>query len=84
MTERGAPFSVAGFAKLIKRTGVKAGMSFKVHLQAYLGPLLDPIHLQYTKLVPGGLRTLGGKVEPAEAKRQAMVIQLSDYGHLHE
>jgi hypothetical protein len=25
-----------------------------------------------------------GKVEPAGAKRQAMVIQWSDYGHLHE
>jgi type 1 fimbriae regulatory protein FimB/type 1 fimbriae regulatory protein FimE len=28
---RGTPFSVAGFGKLVERTGVKAGMSFKGH-----------------------------------------------------
>src|SRR6516165_12597339 len=31
VSERGAPFSVAGFAKLIERTGVEAGMPFKCH-----------------------------------------------------
>jgi type 1 fimbriae regulatory protein FimB/type 1 fimbriae regulatory protein FimE len=31
VSERGAPFSVAGFAKLVERTGVEAGMPFKCH-----------------------------------------------------
>jgi site-specific recombinase XerD len=31
VSERGAPFSVAGFAKLIERAGVEAKMPFKVH-----------------------------------------------------
>ena len=31
LSERGAPFSVAGFQKLIARAGEKAGLEFKVH-----------------------------------------------------
>ena len=31
VSERGAPFSVAGFQRLIERAGVAAGMPFKVH-----------------------------------------------------
>jgi integrase len=31
VTERGSPFSVAGFAKLIERVGVAAGLPFPVH-----------------------------------------------------
>ncbi len=31
VTERGAPFSVAGLAKLIERAGIEAGMPFKCH-----------------------------------------------------
>src|SRR5262245_10441782 len=31
VSERSAPFSVAGFAKLVERTGVEAGMPFKCH-----------------------------------------------------
>jgi type 1 fimbriae regulatory protein FimB/type 1 fimbriae regulatory protein FimE len=32
VSERGAPFSVAGLAKLIERAGIGANMPFKVHL----------------------------------------------------
>ena len=31
VTERGAPFSVSGFAKLIERTGIEAKLPFKIH-----------------------------------------------------
>jgi site-specific recombinase XerD len=31
VSERGAPFSVAGFAKLIERAGVEAKLPFKCH-----------------------------------------------------
>jgi site-specific recombinase XerD len=31
VTERGAPFTVSGLAKLIERAGIEAEMSFKVH-----------------------------------------------------
>jgi len=31
VSERGAPFTTAGFAKLVERAGVKAKLSFKVH-----------------------------------------------------
>ena len=31
VSERGAPFSVAGLAKLVERAGVEAGMPFKCH-----------------------------------------------------
>jgi integrase len=31
ISERGAPFSTAGFAKLMERAGVEAGFKFKVH-----------------------------------------------------
>ena len=31
VSERGAPFSVAGLAKLVERAGIEAGMPFKVH-----------------------------------------------------
>jgi integrase len=31
VSERGAPFSTAGFAKLIERAGTEAGFKFKVH-----------------------------------------------------
>jgi hypothetical protein len=31
ISERGAPFSTAGFAKLIERAGTEAGFKFKVH-----------------------------------------------------
>lgn len=31
VSERGAPFTVSGFAKLIERAGVEAGMPFKLH-----------------------------------------------------
>ena len=31
VSERGAPFSTAGFAKLIERAGVEAKLPFKVH-----------------------------------------------------
>jgi type 1 fimbriae regulatory protein FimB/type 1 fimbriae regulatory protein FimE len=29
--ERGAPFSTAGFAKLVERAGTAAGFAFEVH-----------------------------------------------------
>jgi type 1 fimbriae regulatory protein FimB/type 1 fimbriae regulatory protein FimE len=31
VSERGSPFSTAGFAKMIERVGVAAGLDFKVH-----------------------------------------------------
>jgi site-specific recombinase XerD len=31
LSERGAPFSEAGFAKMVERAGVEAGLSLKVH-----------------------------------------------------
>jgi type 1 fimbriae regulatory protein FimB/type 1 fimbriae regulatory protein FimE len=31
VSERGAPFSVAGFAKMIERAGIEAGFKFKAH-----------------------------------------------------
>jgi site-specific recombinase XerD len=31
VSERGSPFSTAGFAKMIERLGVEAGFKFKVH-----------------------------------------------------
>ncbi len=31
VSERGAPFSTASFAKLVERAGIKAGMPFKCH-----------------------------------------------------
>ena len=31
VSERGAPFSIAGFAKLVERAGVEAKMPFKCH-----------------------------------------------------
>jgi site-specific recombinase XerD len=33
MTERGGPFSVKGFASLVKRCGARAGLPFKAHAQ---------------------------------------------------
>ena len=32
-SERGAPFSTAGFAKMIERAGIAAGFDFKAHPQ---------------------------------------------------
>jgi site-specific recombinase XerD len=31
VSERGAPFSTAGFAKIVERAGIAAEMAFKVH-----------------------------------------------------
>jgi len=31
MTERGGPFSTAGFARLVERAGAEAGLCFKAH-----------------------------------------------------
>ena len=31
VSERGAPFSVAGLAKLVERTGIEAKLPFKAH-----------------------------------------------------
>jgi site-specific recombinase XerD len=31
MTERGGPFSTAGFARLVERAGAEAGFGFKAH-----------------------------------------------------
>jgi site-specific recombinase XerD len=31
VSERGAPFTVSGFAKLVERAGVEAGLPFKAH-----------------------------------------------------
>ena len=31
VSERGAPFTVAGLAKLVERAGIAAGIGFKVH-----------------------------------------------------
>jgi hypothetical protein len=39
VTERAAPFSPAGLAKLVERLGVKAGLGFKVHPHIRLGEL---------------------------------------------
>jgi integrase len=56
-SERGAPFSTAGFAKLIERAGEAAGFAFKAHpghdtrsLQAYLGHRNIQHTVRYTEL----------------------------------
>jgi integrase len=64
-SERGAPFSTAGFARMVERAGVGARLEFKVHpyalantghdtraLQAYLGHRNIQHTVRYTELSP--------------------------------
>jgi site-specific recombinase XerD len=63
-SERGAPFAIAGFARMVERAGIKARLGFKVHphmlrrahdtrvLQAYLGHKNIQHTVRYTELSP--------------------------------
>jgi integrase len=57
-SERGAPFTTAGFARMVERVGVEAKLGFKVHPHM-LRPLADtPLRTRAT--IPGRCRPTSG------------------------